>query len=272
MTGLAVRPQARPLGRAARRRTPSLSVGVVTLWLSLMVALPLAAVGSRAFEDGWGAFWRSATAPQALSALWFTLGVSLAVTGVNAVFGLLVAWVLERDRFPGKRALNAVIDLPFALPTVVTGLTLLALYGDAIAYTKWAVVMALLFVTLPFCVRAVQPVLRELDREAEEAAASLGASGPVIFRRVILPHLVPALVSGCALAFARAVGEFGSVVLISGNIPFDTQVSAVYAFKQIESDNIRGASAVSVTLLAAALAVLFALRLFERLRDHRGEA
>src|SRR3712207_2341556 len=146
--------------------------------------------------------------------------------------GTLIAWVLGRDDFRGKGFVNALIDLPFALPTIVAGLTLLALYGDAIAFTKWAVLLALLFVTLPFVVRAVQPVLMELDREMEEAAESLGASPLTTFRRVILPNLVPAIVSGVALAFARAVGEFGSVVLISGNKPFDTQVASVYAYKQ----------------------------------------
>src|SRR3712207_265891 len=180
--------------------------------------------------------------------------------------GTLLAWVLVRDRFRGKGFVNALIDLPFALPTIVAGLTLLALYGDAIAFTKRAVLLALLFVTLPFVVRAVQPVLMELDRELEEAAASLGASQVTTFRRVILPNLVPAIVSGVALAFARAVGEFGSVVLISGNKPFDTQVASVYAYKQLESDNITGAAAVSVVLLGLSLLVLVGLRLLERKR------
>jgi sulfate transport system permease protein len=175
-----------------------------------------------------------------------------------------------RDRFRGKALVNALVDLPFALPTIVAGLTLLALYGDAIAFTKWAVLMALLFVTLPFVVRAVQPVLMELDREMEEAAQSLGASAATTFRRVILPNLAPAIVSGVALAFARAVGEFGSVVLISGNKPFDTQVASVYAYKQLESDNVGGAAAVSVVLLALSLAVLVGLRLLERRSTRHG--
>ena len=176
--------------------------------------------------------------------------------------------MLVRDRFRGKAAVNAVIDLPFALPTIVAGLTLLALYGPSspigvnVALTKLAVLLALLFVTLPFVIRSVQPVLLELDREMEEAAASLGARPVVIFRRVILPSLVPAILSGAALAFARAVGEFGSVVLISGNIPFDTQVSSVFVYKQIESDNPGGAAAVSVVLLLLSLLVLVAIRWF----------
>lgn len=255
------------LDRPRRRMRPSsgaLNLGIATLWLSVIVLLPLAAVVSRSFDDGLGAFLDSAFSPQAVAALVFTLWISLVVTAVNGVLGTLTAWVLVRDDFPGKRILNALIDLPFALPTIVAGITLLALYGNAIAYTKWAVLLALMFVTLPFCVRAVQPVLLELDAEMEEAAASLGASPLVTFRRIILPNLVPAIISGCALAFARAVGEFGSIVLISGNIPFDTQVSSVFAFKQLESDNVRGAAAVSVVLLALSLVILFGLRLVER--------
>lgn len=250
--------------RAGHVRGDALAVGIVTLMLSVVVLLPLAAVVGRAFSDGAGAFWSSAFSAQGRSALLFTLWISFVVTAIGAVVGTVTAWVLVRDRFPGRTVLNALIDLPFALPTIVAGITLLALYGEAIAYTKWAVLLALLFVTLPFVVRSVQPVLLEVDREMEEAAASLGASPFTTFRLVILPNLVPAIISGAALAFARAVGEFGSVVLISGNVPFDTQVAAVYAFKQIESDNVRGAAAVSVVLLTLSLTVLLALRFFER--------
>ena len=242
----------------------SLGLGVATLWLSVIVLLPLAAVVDRSLEGGLSAFWDSVTSRQAVAALRFTLLISLVVSAINVVMGTLIAWVLVRDDFRGKRFINSLIDLPFALPTIVAGLTLLALYGDAIAYTKWAVLLALLFVTLPFVVRSVQPVLQELDREMEQAAASLGASARTTLRRIVLPNLVPAIVGGAALAFARAVGEFGSIVLISGNKPFDTQVSAVYAFKQIESDNIGGAAAVSVVLLVVTLVVLVGLRLFER--------
>jgi sulfate transport system permease protein len=188
------------------------------------------------------------------------------VAAINAVAGTLVAWVLVRDDFPGKGVVNALIDLPFALPTIVAGITLLALYGPSspaginVVGTRVAIVLALLFVTLPFVVRAVQPVLLELDREMEEAAASLGASGPTTFRRIILPNLVPAIVSGAALAFARAVGEFGSVVLISGNIPFKTQVSAVYVYSQVESDAVTSAAAASVVLLLISVVVLAGIR------------
>jgi sulfate transport system permease protein len=214
--------------------------------------------------------WDAVTTRASLEALQLTLTSSLAVAGVNVVFGTLTAWVLVRDDFRGKAAVNALIDLPFALPTIVAGLTLLALYGPNspvgvnVAYTKAAVYLALLFVTLPFVVRAVQPVLLELDREMEEAATSLGASGRTTFRRIVLPNLVPAILSGAALSFARAVGEFGSIVLISGNKPFDTQVSSVYIFSQVESDNIAGAAAVSVVLLGLSLLVLLAIRLLER--------
>jgi sulfate transport system permease protein len=201
-----------------------------------------------------------------VSALRFTLLVSLAATVINAFTGTLIAWILVRDRFRGKRVVNALIDLPFALPTIVAGLTLLALYGPTspvgvnVAFTQFAVLLALLFVTLPFVIRAVQPVLIELDREMEEAALSLGASGRTVFLRVILPNLVPAILSGAALAFARAVGEFGSIVLISGNIPFETQVASMFIFKQIESDNPIGAAAISVVLLALSLLVLIGIR------------
>jgi sulfate transport system permease protein len=244
---------------SARRRDTAgtLGLGVATLWLSVIVLLPLSAVVVKATE---GNFWEAVSGRQAVSALIFTLWISLAVAAVNAVTGTLIAWVLERDSFPGRRVVDTLIDLPFALPTIVAGLTLMALYGDAVAFTRWAVLLALLFVTLPFVVRSVQPVIRALDREVEEAAASLGANSVTTFRRVVLPALLPAIVSGAALSFARAVGEFGSIVLISGNIPFSTQVSSVYVFKQIESDNTTGAAAVSVVLLVLSLAILIALR------------
>ncbi len=190
---------------------------------------------------------------------------------MNAVVGTLIAWVLVRDSFRGQNLVNAVIDLPFALPTIVAGVTLLALYGPLspvgvnAAYTRWAVLLALLFVTLPFVVRTVQPVLLELDTEMEEAASSLGAGRLATFRRIVFPNLLPGILSGVALAFARAVGEFGSVVLISGNLPFKTQVSSVYIFGQIESDNVTGAAAVSVVLLAISFAVLLGIGGIRRL-------
>ena len=195
---------------------------------------------------------------------------SFIVAAINALAGTLIAWVLVRDEFRGKKFVNSLIDLPFALPTIVAGLTLLALYGPRspvgidIAYTRAAVILALLFVTLPFVVRTVQPVLIELDREMEEAAASLGASDFTIFRRIILPNLIPAILAGVALAFARAIGEFGSLVLITGNLPFETEVSSVFIFGQIESDRVVGAAAVSVVLLVISFVVLLGITFLSR--------
>src|SRR4051794_9437428 len=232
------------------------------MWLSLIVLIPLAAVVAKSTDHGWSGFWDAVSSRQAVSALVLTLICSLLVAVINAVMGTAIAWFLVRDDgLPRiiRAPLNAVIDLPFALPTIVAGITLLALYKN-VAFTRTAIVLALLFVTLPFVVRAVQPVLIELDREMEEAAASLGASATTTFRRIILPNLTPAIVAGAALAFARAVGEFGSVLLISGNIPFKSQVSSVYIFSQVESDTPVGASAVSVVLLAISVVVLLGIR------------
>jgi sulfate/thiosulfate transport system permease protein len=263
-------PRRRKTGAAA---SSGLALGISTVWLSLIVLLPLAAVLAKSLDGGLDTFWNAVSSRQAVAALRFTVLASLVVAAINTGFGLIVAWVLVRDEFRGKPFVNALIDLPFALPTIVAGLTLLALYGRNspvgvdVSFTQAAVVLALLFVTLPFVIRSVQPVLMELDREMEEAAESLGATPWTTFRRVIFPNLTPALLSGAALAFARAVGEFGSVVLISGNIPFDTQVTSVYVSKQIESDNPVGAAAVSIVLLLVSLAVLFAIRALERRRD-----
>jgi len=235
---------------------------VAIAYLSIVALIPLAAVLFKSLENSSDSFWTSVSNPQAVAALKLTLIASVIVVLINALFGTLIAWVLVRDEFPGKSIVNSLIDLPFALPTIVAGLTLLAFYGPDspvgvnVAFTRTAVVMALLFVTLPFVVRAVQPVLLELDREMEEAAESLGASRATVFRRIILPNLAPAIIAGGGLAFARAVGEFGSLVLITGNIPFKTQAASVFIFSQVESDNPVGASAVSVVLLVVALVVL----------------
>jgi sulfate transport system permease protein len=248
----------------------ALGGGIAMAYLSLIVLIPLAAVVDKSFEDGINTFWTAVTNEQAVAALKLSLVASAIVAAINAVAGTLIAWVLIRDEFPGKSVVNSLIDLPFALPTIVAGLTLLALYGPRgpvgidVAYTKTAVILALLFVTLPFVVRAVQPVLIEVDREMEEAAASLGAGNLTIFRRVILPNLMPAILAGVALAFARSVGEFGSLVLITGNLPFDTEVASVFIFGQIESDRAVGAAAVSVVLLAISLVVLLAISLASR--------
>jgi len=248
----------------------ALGGGIAMAYLSLIVLIPLAAVVDKSLEDGFDTFWAAVTNEQALAALKLSLVASGIVAAINAVTGTLIAWVLVRDDFRGKGVVNSLIDLPFALPTIVAGLTLLALYGPRgpvgidVAYTKVAVILALLFVTLPFVVRAVQPVLMELDEEMEEAAASLGAGNLTIFRRVILPNLTPAILAGVALAFARSVGEFGSLVLITGNLPFDTEVASVFIFGQIESDRVIGAAAVSVVLLAVSLVVLLGISVASR--------
>jgi sulfate/thiosulfate transport system permease protein len=231
-------------------------------YLSIVALIPLAAVLLKSLDNGADGFWTAVSSPQAVAALRLTLIASVIVVLINAVFGTLIAWVLVRDEFPGKGIVNSLIDLPFALPTIVAGLTLLAFYGPDspvgvnVAFTRTAVVMALLFVTLPFVVRAVQPVLLELDREMEQAAESLGAGRLTVFRRIILPNLTPAILAGGGLAFARAIGEFGSLVLIAGNLPFKTQAASFFIFSQVESDNPVGASAVSVVLLLVALVVL----------------
>jgi sulfate transport system permease protein len=269
-----------PPASSGAGRGPGLGLGVgigmATIYLSLIVLLPLAAVVYRSGEDGWGSFWDSVTAPQSFSALKLTILASILVAFINLVMGTLIAWVLVRDSFPGKRVVEMLIDLPFALPTIVAGLVLLELYGPTsplhvnLAYSRAGVVVALLFVTLPFVVRTVQPVLIELDPQMEEAAFSLGASRITTFRRIILPSLLPAMLSGTALAFARSISEFGSTVLISGNLPFHTEVAAVNIFGQIESDNTTGAAAVSTVLLVVALVALVSLDLLQRWGSRRG--
>jgi sulfate/thiosulfate transport system permease protein len=271
-----------PVSAAPRAgiRLPGLGAGLgrgmVVLYLSLMVMLPLAAVVDESLSNGLDAFWQSITGEQAMAALKLTVVCSLIVVAINAVFGTIIAWVLVRDEFPGKGAVNALIDLPFALPTIVAGLTLLTLYGSKspigldIAGTRVAVVVALCFVTLPFVVRSVQPLLMEMDREMEEASTSLGASGFTTFRRVIFPNLMPGIIAGIMLAFARALGEYGSLILITGNIPFETEVSSVFIRSQIESGNVPGASAVSVVLLSLSVLMLVLVSLFAR-SGPRGE-
>jgi len=253
-----------------------IGLGLATLYMSAIVLIPLGAVVWRGSRDGWSAFWHDVTTPEASSTLRLTIGMSLGVAVVNAVFGTLIAWVLVRDSFPGKRVIDALVDLPFALPTIVAGLVLLSLYGPTsplgvdLAYTRPGVLVALLFVTLPFVVRTVQPVLLELDREMEEAAASLGAGRSTTFRRIVLPNLAPAIAAGTALSFARAISEYGATVLISGNLPFKTQVASVQIINQIENDNTTGAAAVSIVLLVVAVVVLAGLDLGQRWAVRRG--
>jgi sulfate/thiosulfate transport system permease protein len=260
-------PRSRPL------RLPGVGAGLgrgyVVLWLSIIVLLPLAALLDKSLSGGLGNFWDQVSSGQAKSALILVLVCSLIVVAINAVFGTIVAWLLVRDNFPGKSIINAIIDLPFALPTIVTSLILIELWGNKspvgvdIALTRTAIVVALCFVTLPFVVRAVQPLLIEMDREMEEAAASLGAGGFTIFRRVIFPNLLPGLAAGVALAFARALGEYGSVLLFAGSKK-DTQVASIFIGQQIESGNETGAAAVSIVLLLMALVCLLIITLIQR--------
>ncbi len=244
------------------RAATALSLGLTTMYLTLIVALPIAALMFEATNAGARGFWEVVSSPESVAALKLTLGASIAVALINAVLGTITAWVLVRDSFRGQALLNAVIDLPFALPTIVAGLTLLALYGPRspvgvnVAFTTTSIVLAMLFVTLPFVVRTVQPVLLELDQEMEQAAKSLGASELQTFRRVVFPNILPGVLSGVALAFAKAVGEFGALVIISGNLPYETQVSSVFIFGRIESGDRAGAAAVAVVLLTISFAVL----------------
>jgi sulfate transport system permease protein len=237
----------------------ALGPGAALLYLCLLVGLPVAAlVGRAATAD----FWTAVSSPQARSALELTVGLSVVAAIINGAAGVVVGWVLVRDDFTGKGLLNATIDLPFALPTIVAGLVLLSLYGPGspvgidVAQTRVAVLLAMLFVTLPFVVRAVQPVLLAVDAEIEEAAACLGATQWQTVRLLIWPAIRPATIVGMGLAFARALGEFGSIVLISGNLPFRTQVASVFVAGQVESGDSSGAAAVSVVLLLLALLVL----------------
>lgn len=257
------------MGVAGRASGPSLAI----TYLSLLVLLPLAAVVENAFKGGWSGFVAAVTEPEGVAALELTVVCSVVVAIVNSIAGLAIAWVLVRDRFVGKRVVSAIIDLPFALPTIVAGLTLLSLYGAQspfgvnIADTRIGICVALAFVTLPFCVRSVQPVLAELDKESEEAAASLGASPPVVVRRVVLPSVAPAMLAGAGLAFARALGEFGSVVLISGNLPFKTEVASSWIYSLSQSGQLPAAAAVSTVLVATALVVLLAMGAVRRRFD-----
>ncbi|TXL57441.1 sulfate ABC transporter permease subunit CysT [Aeromicrobium terrae] len=268
------------------RRTPAadqlqagsaLALGISTLWFSLLVLIPLAAVVAAAAADGWSDFWNVLTSSQTAAAIVLTVTQALMVTAVNVVMGTALAWVLVRDRFWGRRALDIVVDVPFALPTIVAGLVLLALYGQNspvgvnVANTRFAVFLALAFVTLPFVVRTVQPVLEALEPEVEEAAQSLGASRVTTFRRVILPALVPAITAGAALSFARGISEYGSLVLLSGNLPNHTEVASVRVLTYIENGNRAAAASVSAVLLVVALLAIIALDLLQRrLRRHEG--
>jgi sulfate/thiosulfate transport system permease protein len=261
--------------RAAGRGSTALSVGVLSTFLTVIVVLPIAALVWESKRDGADAFWQAISNPEAVGALKLTFGTALIVVLINGVLGTVTAWVLVRDEFRGKSIVNSVIDLPFALPTIVAGLTLLALYGKQspvgidVAYTRTAIVLALCFVTLPFVIRTVQPVLIELDTEMEEAARSLGAGQLTVFRRIVLPNLLPGILSGVVLALARALGEIGSVVLVAGSTPH-TEVASIYVFNLVQDGDAAGASAVAIVLLGAAFVLLLvvgALRFYVTRHD-----
>ncbi|HEU5267240.1 MAG TPA: sulfate ABC transporter permease subunit CysT [Jatrophihabitans sp.] len=257
------------------------TLGVVVLWLSLLVLLPLAAVVGKAFAGGWGQFVSAVTSREAVAALRLTITLALGVAVVGAVMGTIVAWVLVREPFRGSRLLEMVIDIPFALPTIVAGLVMLAVYGGGTPLapdlfgTRAGLFVALLFVTLPFGVRTVQPVLVELDREVEQAAASLGASPSAVFRRIVLPQIMPAVASGAALSFARALGEYGSLILISSNIPFKTEIASALIYGKLQdaehaARSTQQAAAISTVLLVASAVVLVLLDLLQRRVSRRG--
>ncbi len=260
--------------------TPALILRSSTLaYLGVMVVLPLAALTVQAVQPGMTSFWKAIVDPFAWHALKLTFATAFVMVAINAVMGTATAWVLVRYDFPGKSVMNALIDLPFAVPTVVTGLMLVALYGPSstlgtilgragigIIYQQPGIVLALLFVTYPFVIRSVQPVLLEIDRGEEEAAATLGARPWTIFRRVTFPTLYPSILTGTALAFSRALGEFGSVVMVAGNRPLETKTGPMYVFGEIESGNRHGAMVVSAVLLASSLGILIFLNLIQRSR------
>jgi sulfate/thiosulfate transport system permease protein len=273
-------------GRPARQRrsarggslspASALGLGVALLWFSILVLIPLAMVVATAGSDGWTGFWHVATNSQTFAAVELTVVQALLVTAVNVVMGTVIAWVLVRDRFPGKAVLDVVIDIPFALPTIVAGLVLLSLYGPNsplgvnVANTRYAVFLALAFVTLPFIVRTVQPVLEELEADVEEAAASLGASRLTTFRRIILPSLTPAIAAGAALSFARGISEYGALVLLSGNLPNRTEVASVRVLTYIENGDTTSAAAVAAMMLVVALVVIVGIDLIQRRVARRG--
>lgn len=253
-----------------------LTFGFSIVYLSLIVLIPLAGIVWRSASLGWPEFWRIASDPRTLGALKVSFGGALAAAAVNIVFGTLVAWVLVRYRFPGKRVVDAMVDLPFALPTAVAGIALTTLYapngwigglfapfGVKIAYTPLGIVVAMIFIGLPFVVRTVQPIMEEIDREVEEAAATLGARRDQTVRRVILPGLAPALLTGFALAFARAVGEYGSVIFIAGNIPYLSEIAPLLIVIRLEEYNYAAATAVATVMLAISFAMLFVINLIQ---------
>lgn len=262
-----------------------LTMGYTVLYLSLVVLLPLAALVVKSASLGWDAFWASAWTPRVVASYKLTIATSFIAATVNAFFGFLVAWSLVRYSIPGKKIIDAMIDLPFALPTAVSGIALTAVYsqhgwigqyleplGIKVAFTPIGIVVALVFIGLPFVVRTLQPAIEEIDRETEEAAASLGATRLQTFWRVILPAVMPALLTGFALSFARALGEYGSVVFISGNMPMKTEIASLLIITKLEQFDYAGATAIATVMLAASFLMLLAINLIQwwSARNYRG--
>ncbi len=261
----------------------NLALGYTLLYLGLIVLIPLSAAFIKTASLSWPAFWETVTSPRVVASYRLSFGASALAALINAVFGLIVAWVLVRYTFPGKKVIDALVDLPFALPTAVAGVALTAIYagngwigqileplGIKVAFTPLGVLVALTFIGLPFVVRTVQPVLEDVEREAEEAAASLGASRLQTFLRVILPAILPALTTGFALAFARALGEYGSVIFIAGNVPMVSEITPLLIITKLEQYDYVGATAIAVVMLVTSFALLLAINLLQRWAGKRG--
>jgi sulfate transport system permease protein len=270
------------IGRSSPLPGLGLSLGITILWLSLIVLIPVSAVFVKSLSHGWATFWHAAASPRALAAYQISFGAAALAAAINCVFGLLVAWVLVRYRFVGRRLLGALIDLPFALPTAVAGIALTALYADtgilgrlfaaahlSIAYKPAGIVVALTFIGLPFVVRTVEPVLATASSEVEEAALTLGATRLQTFARVILPSIAPALATGFALAFARGAGEYGSVIFIAGNVPFKSEIAPLLIITQLEEYNYAGAASIACVMLLISFAVLLLLNLLQHWQQRR---
>jgi sulfate/thiosulfate transport system permease protein len=263
----------------------NLSLGFTLLYLTLIVLIPLSAVFLKTFTMTWEAFWAAVSSERVVASYKLTFGASLIGAALNVVFGGIVAWVLVRYKFPGKRVIDALVDLPFALPTAVAGIALTALYssngwlgryleplGIKVAFTPLGVVVALTFIGLPFVVRTVQPVLEEAERELEEAAASLGANRWQTFVKVILPTVLPALMTGFALAFARATGEYGSVIFIAGNMPMVSEITPLFIITKLEQYDYAGATAIAVVMLLASFTLLLTINLLQAWTRKRGQS
>ena len=278
-------PSPNPVGRGSKRVLPgfTLSLGFTVAYLSLVVLIPLSALVLNTLAMDWDKFWSTVSAPRVVAAYRLSFGASLVAAAINAVFGTILAWVLVRYRFPGKKLLDAFVDLPFALPTAVAGIALTALYagngwigsqlapfGIKVAFTPLGVMVALVFIGLPFVVRTVQPVLEEAERELEEAAACLGATRLQTFQHVILPSILPALLTGFALSFARALGEYGSVIFIAGNMPMISEIVPLLIITKLEQYDYAGATAIAVVMLAASFVLLLAINLLQAWMRKRG--